>query len=43
VFKVGQPDRFATIIQELLPVEAVEGTHGETLLIHSEPGTPAAP
>jgi transmembrane sensor len=37
VFRVGQPDRFAAIIQELLPVKAVEGTHGETLLIHVEP------
>jgi transmembrane sensor len=43
VFRVGQPDRFAAIIQELLPVKAVEGAHGETLLIHTEPGTPAAP
>ena len=37
VFRVGQPDRFAAIIQELLPVKAVEGTHGETLLIQTEP------
>jgi transmembrane sensor len=36
VFRVGQPDRFATIIQELLPVKAVEGTHGETLLIRTD-------
>ncbi len=43
VFRVGQPDRFATIIQELLPVKAVEGTHGETVLIRAESGVSAAP
>jgi transmembrane sensor len=43
VFRVGQPDRFATIIQELLPVKAVEGTHGETLLIRAGPGAPTTP
>lgn len=37
VFRVGQPDRFAAIIQELLPVKAVEGAHGETQLIRTEP------
>jgi transmembrane sensor len=43
VFRVGQPDRFATIIQELLPVKAVEGTHGETLLIRAELDPHVAP
>jgi transmembrane sensor len=38
VFRVGQPDRFASIIQELLPVRAVRGAHGETLLVRTEPG-----
>jgi transmembrane sensor len=41
VFRVGQPDRFAAIIQELLPVKAVQGAHGETLLIQPEPGVTA--
>jgi transmembrane sensor len=43
VFRVGQPDRFAAIIQELLPVKAVEGTHGETLLIRTAPDSSVAP
>ena len=43
VFRVGQPDRFAAIIQELLPVKAMQGTHGETLLIRAEPGAAASP
>jgi transmembrane sensor len=42
VFRVGQSDRFAAIIQELLPVKAVQGVHGETLLIHTEPLAPVA-
>lgn len=37
VFRVGQPDRFVAIIQELLPVKAVAGSQGEVLLIHAEP------
>lgn len=37
VFRVGQPDRFASIIQELLPVRAVKGAHGETLLLANPP------
>ena len=41
VFRVGQPDRFAAIIQELLPIKAVQGSHGETLLIHTEAGATA--
>jgi transmembrane sensor len=36
VFRVGQPDRFVLIIQELLPVKAVQGTQGETLLVYTE-------
>ena len=43
VFRVGQPDRFAAIIQELLPVKAVEGTHGETQLISAAPDPNVAP
>ncbi len=43
VFRVGQPDRFAAIIQELLPVKAVEGTHGETALIRADLDSSAAP
>jgi transmembrane sensor len=43
VFRVGQPDRFAAIIQELLPIKAVEGPHGETLLIRTELSTVATP
>jgi transmembrane sensor len=43
VFKVGQPDRFAAIIQELLPVKAVQGAEGTTLLIRTEPGAPSTP
>jgi transmembrane sensor len=39
VFRIGQPDRFAEIIEELLPVKAVPGRHGEILLIRTEPGT----
>ena len=42
VFRVGQPDRFAAIIQELLPVKSVEGVHGETLLIRTAPDPGAA-
>jgi transmembrane sensor len=41
VFRVGQPDRFAATIQELLPVKAVQGGRGEILLIHTEPGATA--
>jgi transmembrane sensor len=37
VFRVGQPDRFASIIQELLPVKATQNAQGETLLIPAEP------
>jgi transmembrane sensor len=33
VFRVGQPERFAAIIQELLPVRVERGTGGETLLL----------
>ena len=43
VFRVGQPDRFAALIQELLPVKAVEGAHGETLLIRTAADPSAAP
>jgi transmembrane sensor len=43
VFRVGQPGRFAAIIGELLPVKAVEGIHGETLLIRAAPGSSLAP
>jgi transmembrane sensor len=43
VFRVGQPDRFAAIIQELLPIRAVDGPHGQTLLIRTEPGVAATP
>jgi transmembrane sensor len=36
VFRVGQPDRFTAIIQELLPVKVVQNGQGETLLIRAE-------
>jgi transmembrane sensor len=39
VFRVGQPDRFVATVQELLPVKAVPGGHGEILLVHAESGT----
>jgi len=41
VFRVGQPDRFIAIVQELLPVKAVQGGHGETLLAHTGAGAGA--
>jgi transmembrane sensor len=41
VFRVGQPDRFAAIIQELLPVKVVAGEHGETLIVRPAPGDDA--
>jgi transmembrane sensor len=41
VFKVGQPDRFASIIQELLPVKATQGSEGETVLISNAPAANA--
>lgn len=33
VFRIGQPDRFGSIIQELLPIEAEHGVNGETILV----------
>jgi transmembrane sensor len=41
VFRVGLPDRFAATVQELLPVKAVQGSHGEILLVHTESGATA--
>lgn len=32
VFRIGQPDRFAAIIQELLPLTVRRGEHGEMVL-----------
>lgn len=32
VFRIGQPKRFASIIQELLPVDVHQGAQGETVL-----------
>ena len=33
VFKIGQPDRFGAVIQELLPLSAQQGAGGETVLV----------
>ena len=33
VFRIGQPDRFGAVIQELLPVEVERGAQGETVLV----------
>jgi transmembrane sensor len=33
VFRIGQPDRFGAVIQELLPVTVAHGANGETLLV----------
>jgi transmembrane sensor len=33
VFKIGQPDRFGAVIQELLPLSAQQGAAGETVLV----------
>jgi transmembrane sensor len=33
VFRIGQPDRFGAVIQELLPITAARGANGETLLM----------
>lgn len=33
VFRIGQPDRFGAIIQELLPISAERGASGETVLV----------
>lgn len=38
VFRIGQPDRFGAVIQELLPLEVERGANGETLLVR-KPGT----
>ncbi len=32
VFRIGLPDRFGSIIQELLPIEVERGVNGETIL-----------
>lgn len=33
VFRIGQPDRFGAVIQELLPLQVERGAQGETLLV----------
>ncbi len=33
VFRIGEPDRFGAVIQELLPIAAERGAHGETMLV----------
>jgi transmembrane sensor len=33
VFRIGQPDRFGAVIQELLPLAARPGEHGEIVLV----------
>jgi transmembrane sensor len=40
VFRIGQPDRFGAVIQELLPLSAQQGVGGETVLV---PRPKAAP
>ncbi len=38
VFRIGQPDRFGAIIQELLPLTAQRGERGETVLVSKAGG-----
>jgi transmembrane sensor len=41
VFRIGEPERFATTIQELMPVAVERGVHGETVLVpRPEAGVP---
>lgn len=40
VFRIGEPERFASTIQELLPIAVERGQGGETVLVPKSPSRP---